>query len=155
MLTCTVVMGDLPAPDRMVSAIILSPGPGDNLAPNQDFEIKLQVDNLVAGHFSNPEGTYLAAPQQLKNGRILGHVHITIQSLGDSLAAQRAPDPTKFVFFRGINDVGDGKGGLKATVTGGLPPGAYRLCTMVAATNHQPVLSPVSAGCPFNNGSNP
>lgn len=152
---CTVAMGDLPAPDKMVSAIILSPGPGEKLEPNQDFEVKLQVDNLVAGHFSNPENTYLAAPQQLENGRILGHVHITIQSLGDSLAAQRAPDATKFVFFKGINDVGDGKGGLKATVTGGLPPGAYRLCTMVAATNHQPVLSPVSADCPFNNRSNP
>ena len=151
----TIVMGDIPAPNNMVSAIILSPAHGENLEPDQDFDIKLQVDNLAAGHFSNPQGTYFAAPQQLENGRILGHVHVTVQSLGDSLAAQRAPDPTTFAYFKGINDVGDGKGRLKATVTGGLPPGAYRVCTMVAATNHQPVLSPVSSRSLFNNRSDP
>lgn len=139
-----VVMGDIPSPKNMISTIILSPSPGDNLEPGRDFDIEMQVHNLAAGHFSNAERNYLAAPQQLKDGLTRGHIHLTIQSLGDSLAAQRAPDPTSFVFFKGINDLGDGKGGFKAAVTGGLPPGAYRACTMVAASNHQPVLSPVS-----------
>ncbi|KAL1959824.1 hypothetical protein VTO42DRAFT_969 [Malbranchea cinnamomea] len=128
----------------MVSTIILSPGPGEILEPESEFNIRIQVDNLVAGKFSNPDNAYYAAPQQLQNGRILGHVHVTVQSLGNDLAAQRPPDPTEFVFFKGINDVGDGNGGLSAKVSGGLPPGAYRVCTMVAATNHQPVIMPVA-----------
>jgi len=33
---------------------------------------------------------------------------------------------------------------LSATVGGGLPVGVYRVCTMTSASNHQPVLMPVS-----------
>ncbi|KAK3301690.1 uncharacterized protein B0T15DRAFT_544364 [Chaetomium strumarium] len=54
------------------------------------------------------------------------------------------PDPARFAFFKGVDDAGDGKGGLRAEVTGGLPEGAYRVCTMVAARNHQPVAMPVA-----------
>lgn len=49
-----------------------------------------------------------------------------------------------FVFFKGVNDQVDGKGGLSATVTGGLPEGMYRVCTMASGSNHQPVLMPVA-----------
>jgi transcription initiation factor TFIID subunit 15 len=33
---------------------------------------------------------------------------------------------------------------LQTTVKGGLPKGFYRVCTIVAAANHQPVLMPVA-----------
>lgn len=33
---------------------------------------------------------------------------------------------------------------MSATVTGGLPAGNYRVCTMSSASNHQPVLMPVA-----------
>jgi len=55
-----------------------------------------------------------------------------------------APDLLGFVFFRGMNDVGDGKGLLRAQVTGGLRDGVYRACTMIVARNHQPLLMPIA-----------
>ncbi|KAK2734269.1 hypothetical protein FQN57_001730 [Myotisia sp. PD_48] len=139
-----VVMGDIPSKQNMISTIILYPGPGANLKPNTPFDIKIQVNNLVAGSFSNPVGTYYSAPQQLKGGKVIGHSHIVIQSLGASLEAQTPPDPSVFVFFKGVNDKGDGKGGLRTTVGDGLAPGFYRVCTMTAAMNHQPVMMPVA-----------
>ena len=139
-------MGDIPATTNMVSTIITNPAPGDNLAANQDFNVKLQVANLNAGVFTNPDVTYYTAPQQLdpNNKNIIGHVHVTIQTLGDNLAPQAAPDASTFVFFKGIDDAGDGNGGLQAAVAGGLPAGNYRVCTMSAAMNHQPVTMPVA-----------
>jgi len=128
----------------MVSTIITNPGPGEDLPPNTDFRIDVQVDNLEAGSFTNPDQTYYAAPQQLRNGIIVGHTHVTVQSLGDDLSATTPPSATRFVFFKGINDRGDGSGGLSATVAGGLPEGAYRVCTLSSASNHQPVLMPVA-----------
>lgn len=155
-------MGDIPSFDNMVTTIITSPGQGDDLEANKDFDIKLQVNNLNAGTFTNPQVNYYAAPQRLKNGKIIGHVHVsfmvprfigrsfakmnkvTIQDLKGSLTPNTPPDPTTFVHFKGIDDDGDGKGGLTNTVTGGLPAGFYRICTMSAASNHQPVMMPVA-----------
>lgn len=137
------VMGDIPSQNNMISTIIKSPKPGEDLDENQDFSVDLQVQNLVAGSFTNPDNTYYAAPQSLQGGKVVGHTHVTIQSLGNDLDTQTPPDPTKFVFFKGINDEGDGNGGLSADVAGGLPAGVYRVCTMTSASNHQPVLMPV------------
>jgi transcription initiation factor TFIID subunit 15 len=44
--------------------------------------------------------------------------------------------------LKGIDDVGNGNGLLQATVTGGLHVGIYRVCTMIAPRNHQPVNMP-------------
>ena len=44
----------------------------------------------------------------------------------------------------GVNDAGNGNGLLKATVTGGLPAGNYRVCTMTGTSNHQPPLMPIA-----------
>jgi len=137
-------MGDIPSSSNMISTIIINPGPGDTIAANQDFNVSIQVANLVAGSFTNPDSTYYAAPQALQGGLIVGHTHVTIQSLGDNIATTTPPDAGTFAFFKGINDAGDGNGGLSATVTGGLPPGVYRVCTMTSASNHQPVTMPVS-----------
>jgi transcription initiation factor TFIID subunit 15 len=137
-------MGDIPSSQDMISTIIINPGPGDTIAANQDFTVNVQIANLVAGSFTNPDTTYYAAPQALSGGKIVGHTHVTIQSLGNSIATTTPPDAGTFAFFKGINDAGDGNGGLNATVTGGLPAGAYRVCTMTSASNHQPVTMPVS-----------
>ncbi len=48
------------------------------------------------------------------------------------------------LFFKGINDAGNGKGLLQATVAGGLPAGNYRVCTLTSSSNHQPVIMPVA-----------
>jgi len=124
--------------------MITFPAPGQDVAANKDFDITVQVQNLQAGSFTNPDKTYYAAPQQLAGGKIVGHTHVTVQDLKGDIASKVPPNPVVFAFFKGINNAGDGNGGLKATVVGGLPAGAYRVCTLVSASNHQPVIMPVS-----------
>lgn len=143
LLIVQTVMGDIPSTENMISTVILNPQTGQDLPANQDFNVTLQVNGLQAGSFTNANTTYYAAPQALNSkGQIIGHTHVTIQNIG-SLNPSTPPDPTTFAFFKGINDAGDGNGGLSAAVTGGLPAGVYRVCTMTSASNHQPVLMPV------------
>jgi transcription initiation factor TFIID subunit 15 len=139
-----VVMGDIPAQADMVSSMITFPAPGQDIAANEDFDITVQVQNLEAGSFTNPDITYYTAPQQLQGGKIVGHTHVTVQDLQGDINSKVPPNPVVFAFFKGINNVGDGNGGLSASVVGGLPAGAYRVCTLVSASNHQPVIMPVS-----------
>lgn len=75
---------------------------------------------------------------------MIGHTHVTVQDLGSSLNPTKALDATQFAFFKGINDAGNGNGLLSAVVTGGLPAGNYRVCTMASSSNHQPVIMPVA-----------
>jgi len=139
-----ITMGDIPSNQDMVSAIVLFPGPGDDLDANQAFTIQVQLQNLVAGSFTDAQSTYYSAPQALQGGQVVGHCHVTVQDLGGTLAPTSPPDPKVFNFFKGINDDGNGQGLLTADVTDGLPAGFYRICTMNAAANHQPVLMPVA-----------
>jgi hypothetical protein len=138
-------MGDIPAKTSMVSCIITNPQQnGAEIPSDTDFNITVQVENLVAGSFTNADATYYAAPQALSGGKVVGHTHVTVQDLGKNLNPTQPLDPTQFAFFKGINDAGDGQGGLTAVVAGGLPAGNYRVCTMTSASNHQPVLMPVA-----------
>ena len=140
-----IAMGDIPAKTNMVSSIITFPLAGSaTIESDTTFNITVQMSNLVAGSFTNADATYYSAPQALQNGLVVGHTHVTVQDLGDSLNPTVAPDPTQFAFFKGINDAGNGKLLLQAVVTGGLPKGNYRVCTLASASNHQPVLMPVA-----------
>jgi len=127
----------------MVSAMIVNPPFGQTIEPDTTFDIDVQLANLVAGSFTNPQNTYYAAPQQLQGGSVVGHCHVTVQDIG-SLNPTTPPDAKVFAFFKGIDDAGNGQGLLSATVDGGLPAGTYRICTMNSAQNHQPVLMPVA-----------
>lgn len=139
-------MGDMPASNLMISSIITNPAPGDVIQANQDFTVTMQVNNLEAGTFTNPDNTYYSAPQQLSSsGVVIGHSHVSIQDLGSSISTSTPPDAATFAFFKGIDDAGNGQGALAVDVTGGLPAGNYRVCTMTSSSNHQPVLMPVSA----------
>lgn len=138
-------MGDIPAKSAMVSSIILNPQTGGDPIPSDTtFNITVQMANIVPGSFTNADATYYSAPQALQGGLVVGHTHVTVQDLGNSLSPTNALDATQFAFFKGINDAGNGRGLLTAVVTGGLPAGNYRVCTMAAASNHQPVLMPVA-----------
>jgi transcription initiation factor TFIID subunit 15 len=137
-------MGQIPAKNQMISTVITSPQNGQTIQAGQDFNITLQVNNLQAGAFTNADATYYSAPQQLQGGLVVGHTHVTVQDLGNSLNPSTPPDPTQFAFFKGINDAGNGKGGLAATVAGGLPAGNFRVCTLTSSANHQPVIMPVA-----------
>ncbi|KAH6649663.1 hypothetical protein F5144DRAFT_477752, partial [Chaetomium tenue] len=139
-----IVMGQIPSTNNMISVVITNPQNGDDIESGQDFDIELQTSNLEAGSFTNAAATYYAAPQQLEGGNIVGHVHVTVQDTGSDLNPTQPLDPTQFAFFKGINDAGDGQGKLSAAVTGGLPAGNYRLCTLTSAANHQPVIMPVA-----------
>jgi hypothetical protein len=137
-------MGQIPSVDQMVSVVITNPQNGDSIKSEEDFDITVQVSNLEAGAFTNAAETYYAAPQQLERGIVVGHLHVTVQDTGSNLNPTEPLDPTKFAFFKGINDAGDGRGKLSAAVDGGLPAGNYRLCTLTSAANHQPVIMPVA-----------
>ena len=138
-------MGKIPSTSNMISAIIVSPKPAENIAASTTFTISVQMKGLTAGSFTNAAATYYSAPQDLaSNGQIIGHTHVTVQDLGNSLQPSSPPDPVQFAFFKGINDAGNGNGLLSATVTGGLPAGNYRVCSMTSSSNHQPVLMPVA-----------
>lgn len=137
-------MGRIPATENMISSIITYPQPGGKVTADQTFNITIQTSHLGAGYFVNPTVNYYSAPQDLdQNGDITGHCHVTVQDIG-KLTSTTPPDPTTFAFFKGINDEGDGNGLLQATVTDGLPAGVYRVCTMIAAMNHQPVAMPIA-----------
>lgn len=139
-----IVMGDIPAVTNMVSTVILSPQTGQTIQAGTTFTASMQVVGLNAGVFTNADATYYTAPQQLgSNGNIVGHSHFTIQDIG-SINTQTPPDPSKFVFFKGIDDAGNGAGLLSIDVTGGLPAGAYRICTLSATANHTPVIMPIA-----------
>lgn len=143
-------MGRIPAQDHMVATLITAPETGERLPEYTTFNITIHTLNLAAGHFANPLTSYYTAPQDLDDsGNIFGHCHVAVQELPSrrhqsDKAAALIPDPSTFAFFKGISDAGDGHGRLQATVAGGLPAGHYRVCTMVAARNHQPVLMPVT-----------
>ena len=79
-------MGEIPSFDNMISAIITSPENIDDLQPDTAFDIKLQVNNLAAGAFTNPDITYYSAPQRLDDaGRIIGHVHVRLRCAANIL----------------------------------------------------------------------
>lgn len=129
----------------MISSIIVFPAPGDVVDAGTTFSIDVQVQGLDPGAFTNAASTYYSAPQDLNGqGQIIGHTHVTVQDMGGSFTPTTPMDPTTFSFFKGINDEGNEQGLLSATVTGGLPPGFYRVCTMTSASNHQPVMMPVA-----------
>jgi hypothetical protein len=56
----------------------------------------------VTGFFNNPNTQYYLEPQTLDKatGFIQGHQHVTMQSI----TLDNPADPTKFVFFKGLND---------------------------------------------------
>ncbi|CCC08033.1 unnamed protein product [Sordaria macrospora k-hell] len=138
-------MGKIPSTDRMVSTVVLFPKNNDNIAADQTFTIQVKLNNIALGSFTNATSTYYSAPQDLDGtGRVIGHTHVTVQDTGNTLNPTEPLDARQFVFFKGINDAGNGAGTLSTDVTGGLPAGNYRICTMTSAANHQPVLMPVA-----------
>lgn len=98
-------MGEIPSTNNMISAIITSPKPAENIAADTTFTISVQLRGLQAGAFTNAQKTYYAAPQTLNGqGQVIGHTHVTVQDLGNSLEPNQPPDPKIFAFFKGIND---------------------------------------------------
>ncbi|KIM51682.1 hypothetical protein SCLCIDRAFT_1224307 [Scleroderma citrinum Foug A] len=132
-------MGVIPSTSNIPSAKFVSPANLDTIPPNTDINIQLAIQGMQTGFFVNPDTNYFAAPQQLNGqGQIQGHSHVVIEQL-DSLSSTTPLNPTKFAFFKGLNEAAQ-NGILSTTVQGGLPAGVYRLASINTASNHQPLL---------------
>lgn len=96
---------------------------------------------MDTGNFVNVRENYLAAPQQLnRDGLIMGHVGVVAEVL-TSLNQTEPTDPSHLAFFvRMTNKAVNGM--LSAEILGGLPPGTYRISSLISAANYQPVLTP-------------
>lgn len=104
----------------------------------------MAIKNLETGNFVNAQQNYFSAPQQLNGqGVIKGHSHVVIEQL-ESLDQTTPTDPNVFAFFKGLNGKANGQGILTADVDKGLPAGVYKLSSINAASNHQPVLVPIA-----------
>ena len=136
-------MGSIPSVTKMPSSKFLFPKNMDTIASNVNFTVQMNIQGLTTGHFTNAKTTYYGAPQQLdSSGQIIGHSHVVIQKL-TSMTQTAAIDPQVFAFFSALNAPATG-GVLSAPVAKGLPAGTYRLASINAAANHQPVLAPVA-----------
>ncbi|KAJ7242515.1 hypothetical protein C8J57DRAFT_1192243 [Mycena rebaudengoi] len=129
----------------MPSGKFQSPKNGDTIAANTPFTITMGVKNIQLGTFTNAQKTYFANPQTLNNqGLIIGHTHFVIEAI-PSLDSTAIPDPTKFVYFKGINGGANAQGQVSVEVPlPGLPAGTYRLGSIVTASTHQPAIVPVA-----------
>jgi len=136
-------MGAIPSVNNMPSAKFVFPPNQGTVKANTPFNISMAVSGLETGNFVNAQQNYFAAPQQLNaQGQIIGHSHVVIEAINGF--AQTTPlDPTKFAFFKGLNNAAVG-GLLTALVPTGLPAGTYRMASINTAANHQPALVPVA-----------
>ncbi|KAJ6479175.1 hypothetical protein DFH09DRAFT_951464 [Mycena vulgaris] len=136
-------IGLIPSVDKMPSAKFNFPRNGDTINANIAFDASLNVVNFHTGVFTNAQKTYFAAPQTLDGaGLIIGHSHFVIEAL-TALDQILPTDPTKFVFFKGIDGAAV-NGALSVNVAKGVPAGAYRICSINSSSNHQPVIVPIA-----------
>jgi hypothetical protein len=136
-------IGVIPSTEKMPSSKFTNPKNGDTIPSGTDFTISMAIKNLQTGNFVNAQKNYFAAPQQLNGGgTIVGHSHVVVEKL--SALDQTTPtNPKEFIFFKGLNAAAQG-GTLTANVPGGVPAGAYRLCSINTSSNHQPAIVPVA-----------
>ncbi|TDL28947.1 hypothetical protein BD410DRAFT_760730 [Rickenella mellea] len=135
----TAPMGVIAATTNMPSSKFTFPKNGDTIAANTNFTITMAIQHIQTGNFVNAQSNYYAAPQQVNGqGDIIGHSHFVIEKL-TSLDQTTPTDPGTFTFFKGVNTPAAG-GVLSVPVPGGVPAGVYRIASINAAMNHQPVL---------------
>jgi len=136
-------MGVIPSSANMPSSKFVNPPNFGTIKANTAFTVQMSISNMQTGFFVNAAQNYFAAPQFLnKQGQIQGHSHVVIEQLS-SLVQTTVTDPTKFVFFKGLNNAAQ-NGILTADVTNGLPAGSYKISSINTAANHQPVLVPIA-----------
>lgn len=137
-------MGNLPSQDKMPSSKFVFPKNNDVILSNTAFTVQMKVKNIQLGNFVNAQANYYSAPQFLNDqGFIFGHSHVTIDFVS-SVTDTEPTTPTSFAYFKGINTPADGNNIATADIDKGLPAGTYRMASINAAANHQPVLAPVA-----------
>jgi len=137
-------MGVLAPSTNMPSSKFVSPKNLDTIKSHTTFEIKMAIKHLETGHFTNADTKYYAAPQRLNSANdIMGHPHFVIEQLS-SVTSTVPPDPSKFVYFKGVNTAVDRDGNVSVNMTDGLPAGVYKLSSINSSANHSPVLVAVA-----------
>jgi hypothetical protein len=136
-------MGIIPSSANMPSSKFINPPNFGTIQANKTFTVQMAIQGMQTGFFVNAQLNYFAAPQQLNaQGQIQGHSHVVIEALSD-LAQKTPTNPTKFIFFKGLNNAAV-NGVLSVDVVGGLAPGVYKMSSINTAANHQPVLVPIA-----------
>ncbi|PLW15807.1 hypothetical protein PCANC_14988 [Puccinia coronata f. sp. avenae] len=148
-----VVMGMVPDKNHMPACKFISPKNLDVIKANQTLEVFLKVRNIILGVFTNPKNTYLQGPVQLDpdTKSVLGHTHVVVQQI-DCLESINIPDPTMFIFFKGIDNAAKDDV-VSVKIEGGLPKGFFRISSVTTAGNHQPISSPVAQRSSFDDGA--
>ena len=124
-------MGVIVAQAKMPAAKFQNPANGETIPANKDFTLSVLIRNMELGHFTNPNTAYHMAPQQVNaQGNIKGHSHIVIEQLA-AIDSTTPTDPTKFAFFKGLND--KDQGGVLTADVAGLPAGVYRMASINTA----------------------
>lgn len=132
-------MGVIASTNNMPSSKFTNPKNMDTIPANTAFTVSMAISHLNTGNFVNAQQNYFAAPQFTdSSGDVSGHSHVVIELI-DALDSTTPTNPQKFAFFKGLNAPA-ANGVLTAAVTAGLPAGVYRMASINAAANHQPVL---------------
>jgi hypothetical protein len=132
-------MGIIAAQTNMPSTKFQFPLNFGNIEPNKAFNVVLKVAHIQLGNFVNAQASYFAGPQTVNAaGDIIGHTHVVIEAI-DSLASTQLTDPTKFAFFKGVDQAQDASGSVTVPVAAGLPEGFYKMTTIQSSSNHAPV----------------
>ncbi|KAF8213669.1 hypothetical protein K438DRAFT_1902637 [Mycena galopus ATCC 62051] len=106
-----------------------SPANLDTIPASTSFNITLKTQGIQLGTFTNAAKTYFANPQTLNaQGQIIGHTHVVIE----------------LCLLQGCRRWRGCQRQRRRPVAGGLPAGAYRMCTIVSSATHQPAIVPVA-----------
>ncbi|CAG8735506.1 14919_t:CDS:1, partial [Acaulospora colombiana] len=135
-------MGDIIPQANMPSCKFQFPENFGTIAANQPFTVRMRLNNLQAGTFTNAQKTYYMAPQFLNGNTLIGHTHVVIQQMG-AFDDPAILDPKTFAFFKGVN-TGQVNGVVTADVTAGLPAGNYRMASINTSANHTPAIAAVA-----------
>jgi len=136
-------MGIVAAKANIPSQKIINPPNFSIVQSNTTIAFKIAVANMETGNFVDADTNYFAAPQTVNSaGLIVAHSHIVVSSI-NGLQDTVPSNPSKFNFFKGLNDAAV-DGILEADATGGLPAGTYRACTMGTSANHTPMIVAVA-----------
>jgi len=139
-----IVMGTIPGFNNMPNVKFITPVNNQVIPADTSFNLSAQVNNVNLGKFTNAQQNYFSAPCELdSSGNTIGHTHLTVQSI-PAIDSTDPVDPRAFVYFKGVDDAGNGAGLVSETVPGGLPAGAYRACTITSCSNHQIINSGVA-----------
>ncbi|PHH88754.1 hypothetical protein CDD83_7086 [Cordyceps sp. RAO-2017] len=142
-----------------VSTIIHHPLPGQELTADTTFDVDVSVRNLLLTDGVSADAAWSEQRVDGETGQIIGHVQLVIERVPRDDESPFSGELSVVYFMQltrchmaavaGVGLVAH-TNRLSVRINGGLDkPGRYRVCTVAAAENQQPVtLPPVRRGSP-------